>query len=98
MTTPQPPLVDEVIELAGALTPLQITYLRDCVDRGSTRTSDEGLADTILSGLCSHPSLEDSLVRWQMNPNFRFDGYINLYEPTSLGLLVISYIKTHEDV
>lgn len=64
------------------LTPLQITYLTACVERGSTRTNDGGMADTILSGLCS---TAPPLVSWRVNPNSRADGYISLYEPTDAG-------------
>lgn len=62
-----------------SLTPRQKAYLANCVERGSTRCHEDGIADTILSGLCS---TEPPLVTWRMNPNSRTDGYISLYEPT----------------
>lgn len=64
------------------LTPLEQSYLENCVKRGSTSTIEEGMADTILSGLCGKPSFDDPLVRWEMNPTHREDGYINKYFPT----------------
>lgn len=67
------------------LTPLEISALADCVKRGGTRANDGGLADTLLSILCSKPSIEDPLIRWRINPNSRIDGYISLYEPTQRG-------------
>jgi hypothetical protein len=72
------------------LTPLELSALADCVKRGSTRTNEDGLVDTLLSGLCSKPSLDDPFVRWSMNPNSRTDGYISLYTPTDLGRAAIA--------
>lgn len=71
------------------LTPLELSALRDCVERGSTRCNDGGLVDTLLSGLCSRPSLDDPYVKWDINPKSREDGYISLYTPTGLGIAAL---------
>jgi hypothetical protein len=70
------------------LSPLQLDALHDCVKRGSTRTNDGGLVDDLLSALCSNTEIGISngwLVRWDMNPGFRQDGYTSIYTPTELG-------------
>ena len=72
------------------LTPLETAALKNCVERGSTRTSDAGLVDCLLSGLCSKPSTEAPYVRWSMNPTSRTDGYVSLYTPTDLGRALVA--------
>lgn len=72
------------------LTPLERTYLLDCAGRGGTRCNDGGMADTILSILCSKPSPDDPYVRWTVNPNSRVDGYISLYTATPRGVAAVS--------
>lgn len=78
--------------VAKGLTPLQISALTDCCERGSTRTNDSGLVDTLLSGMCTNLD-EDIyngwLVTWHHNhPRAADDHYISRYEPTALGLAV----------
>jgi hypothetical protein len=73
------------------LTPLQLAALKDCVERGSTRTN-EGLVDTLLSGLCSKMDehiFNGWLVSWEMNPGYKQDGYMNRYTPTDRGREVV---------
>jgi hypothetical protein len=76
------------------LTPLEISALEDCVTRGSTRTNDGGLIDTLLSGLCSNSALGINngwLVKWEANPTYREDGYISRYVPTEAGRRAVSH-------
>lgn len=75
--------------MAYELPPLFLDVLRKCVARGSTRTSDGTLSDTVLSNLCSQPE-GNPYVTWRMNPNSRFDGWINLYEPTAAGRAAVA--------
>jgi hypothetical protein len=77
--------------IASELTPLEADALIRCCERGSTRTNDSGLVDTLLSGLCGKVSegiTNGWLVEWSMNPGFREDAYSNLYKPTGLGKAV----------
>lgn len=68
------------------LTPLELSALRDCAERGGTRCNDGGMVDTLLSGLCSPKKGGGfALVSWRMNPTSRTDGYISLYEVTQAG-------------
>ena len=67
------------------LTPLERAALQDCANRGGTRCNDGGMTDTLLSILCSKPSVEDPYVRWQVNPKSHQDGYISLYTVTDTG-------------
>ena len=83
-------------KIAAGLSPLQASALDDCCRRGSTRTNDGGVVDALLSGLCSRLSDGISngwLVRWDMNPSSREDGYINRYSPTPLGLAVRAVLQ-----
>jgi hypothetical protein len=80
--------------MSEELTPMERAALSDCVERGSTRCNDGGMVDTLLSILCSKPSLENSYVKWRMNPNSRQDGYISLYEPTELGRQALTEAKS----
>lgn len=66
------------------LTPLERDALQRCADRGGTRCNDGGIVDTLLSRLCSWPP-SAPLVKWQMNPTSRQDGYISLYTATEAG-------------
>lgn len=78
-------------DIAAVLTPWQRKVLIDCCDRGSTRANDGGLVDDLLSGLCSKSDeviTNGWLVRWDMNPESRTDGYISRYTPTPLGIAV----------
>lgn len=84
--------MDKVEQIARGLTPLQAGALSDCCKRGSTRTSDSGLVDTLLSGMCSNLD-EDIfngwLITWHHNhPRAPDDHYISRYEPTPLGAIV----------
>lgn len=65
--------------------PLFLEAMRRCAERGGTRTNDGGMSDTLLSSLCSMPTADDPLVRWQMNPKSREDGYASLYTVTERG-------------
>jgi hypothetical protein len=82
----------EPSEIAANLTPLQISTLRDCCERGSTRTNDGGLIDTLLSGMCSNTAegvFNGWLIEWSHNhPRPADDHYINRYSPTQLGRAV----------
>ena len=82
----------DVSEIAASLTPLQRSALRDCCERGSTRTNDGGLVDTLLSGLCSNSAEQvwnGWLVEWTHNhPRPADDHYISRYTPTALGVAV----------
>jgi hypothetical protein len=91
MTAPDPATI------AAGLTPLQASALEDCCARGSTRTSDGGLVDTLLSGLCSkldEGTYNGWLVTWHHNhPRAPDDHYISRYEPTPLGLAVRAHLE-----
>lgn len=83
-------------EIAAALSPLAMAVLVDCCDRGSTRANDGGTVDDLLSMMCSHTARGISngwLVRWDMNPASRTDGYISIYTPTELGRGVAAIAK-----
>ena len=87
---------EQIEQVARGLTPLQISALRDCCERGSTRTNDSGLVDTLLSGIaCAPGSCENGwLVKWFHNhPRSYDDPYISRYEPTPLGLAVNQWLK-----
>lgn len=74
--------------MAEEITPLELDVLTKCVERGSTRTSDGTISDTLLSVLCSKPK-DAPLVKWRQNPNSLKDGWINLYEPTEAGIAAV---------
>lgn len=80
-------------EIAASLTPLERGYFADMCKRGSTRTDEGGLADTILSGLCSKPSMDGAIVRWEMNRDERARKWPNKYLPTELGLEVYATME-----
>lgn len=74
---------DEMV--LDALPPLWRSALATLCERGSTRCNDGAMVDDLLSSLCSKPSLETALAKWEMNPNSLTDGYISLYTPTERG-------------
>lgn len=82
----------ETQEGRDELTPLELDVLSKCVERGSTRTSDGTISDTILSVLCSKPK-DAPYVSWRMNPNSSKDGWINLYEPTEAGRAALALAR-----
>ncbi len=89
----------DIAEIARGLTPLSRDALGICCQRGSTRTNDGGLVDDLLSVMCSNVAEGVNngwLLTWQMNPDSRRDGYINLYVPTERGLAVHSYLLSKE--
>lgn len=88
-----PPADEAVKRVAESLTPLEAAYLLEMCKRGWTRTGEGGMADTILSGLCSKPSPDNSLCRWEMNQDDRRMEWPNKYLPTPLGLAVRSYLE-----
>jgi hypothetical protein len=86
-------VIDKHFEIARTLTPLEADALARCCMRGSTRTNETGLVDSLLSGMCSNLAAGITngwLVEWKQNAGYRSDGYINLYIPTALGLAVNS--------